>query len=241
MTLQGPMLASSEYLYVSQGRQTPLLFQRRNGNVVRSLGNSGFGGVYGLLADDATFVHGQGQNHRALGSLRFFAGEKKDPLFSYPRATSMVIHGNIIYLYADGQLQALQRDRYIQWQSEKTQIQKEIKALQDRLKKLKPDQAGDQGPDLKQKIQAATQAVNQINKQVPSATQWKVDCDCPLSLILAGDTLYAGGRNQVVAYSTNTGREQWQASVSGQAYGLTVSHGCLIVSTDLGRIVCFSE
>ncbi len=241
MTLQGPMLASSEHLYVSQGRQTPLVFRRQDGDVVRSLGSSGFGGIFGLLTDDATFVHGQGQNHRALGSLRFFKDQKQGPLFTYPRATSMVIHGNAIYLYVDGQLQALQRDRYIQLQSEKTELEKKIKGLKDRLKKLKPDQAGNQADDLKQAIQDATAALARINQQVPSAYRWKVSSHCALSLILAGDTLYAGGKNQVVTYDIKTGQEQWTSSVTGQAYGLTVSNGCLIVSTDLGKITCFGQ
>jgi len=58
-------------------------------------------------------------------------------------------------------------------------------------------------------------------------------------LILAGQTLFAGGEGQVVAHDLRTGNELWKASVAGRAYGLAVSDGKLLVSTDLGRIVCF--
>ncbi|UCD53403.1 MAG: PQQ-binding-like beta-propeller repeat protein, partial [Phycisphaerales bacterium] len=69
---------------------------------------------------------------------------------------------------------------------------------------------------------------------------WRVPSDCPFELILAGDTLIAGGEDKVAAYEAATGREVWTASVEGRAYGLAVSQGRLLVSTDLGRIVCFT-
>ena len=60
-------------------------------------------------------------------------------------------------------------------------------------------------------------------------------------MILAGETLFAGGEGVVVAHELATGRELWRASVEGRAYGLAVSQGRLLVSTDLGKIVCLQE
>jgi len=238
MTAQGPMLASAEHLYVSQGRQAPLIFRRRDGQLLKSIGGSGFGGVYGLLTAESTFVHGHGQNHNVQGELRFFAGQKQDQFLTYPRATSIVIHENAIYLHADARLQAIARDRYLQLNMEKSHKQKELNVLRDKLKKLK-DKAGAQAADLGQQIKDGTQEMARIDQQMPACFQWKTNSDCPLSLILAGDTLYAGGADKVAAYDAHTGRKLWQAAVNGQAHGLTVSHGRLIVSTGMGQIVCF--
>lgn len=240
MTAQGPMLASADHLYVSQGRQAPLIFKRGDGQVIKSIGGSGFGGVYGLLTAEETLVHGHGQNHGVQGELRFFQGQRQDQFLTYPRATSIVIHGNAIYLHADGRLQAIVRDRYLQLNSQKAQKQRELNATRDKLKKLK-DKTGAQAVSLEQQIKQGTQAVAQIDRQLPSCYQWKVNSDCALSLVLAGDTLYAGASDKVVAYDTATGRRRWQAPVNGQAHGLTVSHGRLLVSTDMGEIACFGS
>ncbi len=191
LTAQGPLLASSEHLYMSQGRQAPLVFRRHDGKRLQSLGKSGWGGVYGLLSKDATFVHGHGQTHDSLGELRFFNGKTQDLFMVYPRATTIVMNENMIYLHADTLLQALRKDRFL------------------------------------------------LSGPTSSDFLWKVNCDCPLSLILAGNTLFAGGKHKVSAHDAQTGQTIWEAAVPGRAYGLTVSHGCLIVSTDQGRILCF--
>lgn len=191
LSAQGPLLASSEHLYVSQGRQAPLVFRRQDGTRLQSLGESGWGGVFGLLGEDATFVHGHGQKRDSLGELRFFAGKTQDHILTYPRASTIVLHADRVYVHADGLLQALHRGRFFQ-----------------------------AGP-------------------VASSFIWKVNSDCALSLILADKTLIAGGKHKVVAYDSDTGRRLWEAAVPGRAYGLTASHGSLLVSTDQGGILCF--
>jgi len=71
-------------------------------------------------------------------------------------------------------------------------------------------------------------------------TIWSVDCDCPYALILAGDTLFAGGDGVVRAYGILDGVERWSAVVKGRARGLAVAKGGLFVSTDRGHIHAFS-
>jgi outer membrane protein assembly factor BamB len=67
-----------------------------------------------------------------------------------------------------------------------------------------------------------------------------VDCAQPHSLILAGNTLFAGGNDEVAAYSTIDRKQIWTAKVNGAALGLAVAHGRLLVSTDKGAIHCFT-
>lgn len=70
---------------------------------------------------------------------------------------------------------------------------------------------------------------------------WSTECECPHDLILAGDSLFAGGDDRVVSVDANTGRIIWQAAVQGRAHGLVVSGGHLIVSTDQGVLHAFAE
>jgi outer membrane protein assembly factor BamB len=241
MTAQGPMLASPSKLYVSQGRQTPLVFERESGKLLQSIGGSGFGGVFGLLTEDSMFVHGHGQNHRADGELRFFGGEKKDRLVTFPRATSIVIRAGIVHLHADGQLQAFDRDKYVLLHTQIQQMQQKQKALQEKRKKLDAATSAADRETLSRSIQSADEQISTLQQSIPSCFLWRVASECPLTLILAGDTLFCGGEDRVAAHDRKTGRRLWSASVYGRAYGLAAAGGSLFVSTDLGRIVCLGS
>ena len=240
MTAQGPMLASASKLYISQGRQVPLVFERVDGSMLKSLGDSGFGGVFGLLTSDSVFVHGHGQNHRAEGELRFFGPRQHDLLVTFPHATAIVIDAGIVYLHADGQLQAFDRDAYMGLEGQIRQLQEQKEELIEQKKKLRADALAADRMRLNAEIESAGSQIAILAEQLPSAFLWRVDCDCPFELILAGETLLAGGEDKVTAYEIGTGREIWTDSVEGRAYGLAVSQGRLFVSTDLGHIVCFT-
>ncbi|MCA9212327.1 MAG: PQQ-binding-like beta-propeller repeat protein, partial [Planctomycetales bacterium] len=69
---------------------------------------------------------------------------------------------------------------------------------------------------------------------------WTTETDCSLATILAGNTLFAGGTDQVNAYDAKTGKLIWKQAVHGRAFGLAVSNGRLFVSTDEGVVHCFA-
>lgn len=69
--------------------------------------------------------------------------------------------------------------------------------------------------------------------------RWTVACPDNQALILAGDTLLAGGAGRVVAIGTACGKVLWKGAVKGSAKGLAVAAGQLLVSTDRGTIHCF--
>ncbi len=68
---------------------------------------------------------------------------------------------------------------------------------------------------------------------------WIVEAPSCLALILAGDTLFAGGQDEVVAFAAASGRQVWRHRVDGKAQGLAVSGGTLLVSTDEGAVYAF--
>lgn len=69
---------------------------------------------------------------------------------------------------------------------------------------------------------------------------WRREVSYPYELILSGDTLFAGGRDEVAAFDRSTGETRWAGAVDGRAYGLAVADGRLFVSTDRGRIHSFA-
>jgi len=68
---------------------------------------------------------------------------------------------------------------------------------------------------------------------------WKVASSHPYELILAGDTLFAGGNDEIAAISTIDGTVRWTAPVNGRVRSLAAANTALYVSTDLGAIHCF--
>ena len=70
---------------------------------------------------------------------------------------------------------------------------------------------------------------------------WSVDASAAgHSLIVAGRTIISGGTNRVCAIDADAKTVTWSQPVAGTACGLAVADGCLFVSTDLGRIHCFT-
>ena len=83
----------------------------------------------------------------------------------------------------------------------------------------------------------------QLNKVNRSTQQivWSVTSPYCHSLILAGDVLFAGGDDEVAAFSTSSGDKLWVGEVKGRAHGLAVSDGYLYVSTNLGNVHAFTN
>jgi outer membrane protein assembly factor BamB len=74
---------------------------------------------------------------------------------------------------------------------------------------------------------------------VQGNVRWSVPSDFPHALIAAGNVLYAGGRDEVGALAAEDGQLLWRHAVQGNAHGLAVAHGRLLVSTDEGGIHTF--
>ena len=71
--------------------------------------------------------------------------------------------------------------------------------------------------------------------------EWETPLKRTYTLIIAGDTLFAGGRGTVTAVALNGGKVLWEGQVDGQARCLAVADGRLLVSTTTGRVYCFGS
>jgi len=69
--------------------------------------------------------------------------------------------------------------------------------------------------------------------------RWKVECPGIAGLIAAGDTVVAGGHDEVIGFDADTGRERWRLPVTGVAVGLAAVDGTLLVATDRGELLAF--
>ncbi len=226
---QGYLLASPTRLYVTTGRNRPLVFDRQTGKRLFQVAG-GVGGTYALLSGDM-FLYGPNKT----GQMSAFTNGEKDNIASFD-GNHMIVTPAMSYLHTDTELTALDRTRYLQLAGENVALKKQKKSLAEKLKKAK----GAEAKKLSKSLRQVGGKLKTCRQGMKDCFPWKVACDCPLALVLAGKTLYAGGAEKVTAYNTATGRAIWSGAVTGNAYGLAVANGRLFVSTDLGTIHSFA-
>jgi len=93
--------------------------------------------------------------------------------------------------------------------------------------------------ELEAKAAALADQFKQAEEQFAAATRWATPSACHESLILAGNVLFAGGTDQVIAVDAATGKTLWTGHVEGTAKGLAAAQGRLFASTDKGLIYSF--
>ncbi len=239
---QGYMLASASRLYVTTGRSSPLVFDRANGKRLYQVQGGSEGGTYALLEGDSlTFGPGQ------TGQMATFNAGQKDHLASF-EGNHMIVQGTTSFLHTDKELSSLNRGEYVRLYSERRQRLERKKELGKALKRLAAKESEKTiSENEKKEVESFKAEVERIAVEIDDQTRrmreclkWRVSCGQPLSLILAGKTLFAGGHAQVAAYATDDGHLIWESSVAGNVFGLAVANGKLFVSTDEGAIHCFA-
>lgn len=95
--------------------------------------------------------------------------------------------------------------------------------------------------DYQTKKDKLADAKKQIDEHKEVGVKWKWESPHESALILAGKTLVVGGKDEVVCLDAETGKEQWKATVDGEARGLATSGGHLVVSTTAGKIYTFAD
>jgi uncharacterized protein YfaQ (DUF2300 family) len=145
----------------------------------------------------------------------------------------MLVNKQFAYLHQGENLTALDRVSYVDLQDEKRQLLAKQAAIAKQLKGRKNDQ------DLKSQHAATGSRIQMVTASLPKCFKWKIPCGHPIGFAMGGNTLYVGGDGIVMAFNASNGKKQWSAKVEGNAYGLAISNGRLLVSTDKGHIHCF--
>ncbi|MDE0938599.1 MAG: PQQ-binding-like beta-propeller repeat protein [Pirellulales bacterium] len=215
-SFEGAMLASKELLIVPQGRIAPLILNRKDGTRRGKVDYHG-SGCFALLTPDNQLFHGPGNRDGNFTASNPNTGAR---LATFPMGQSLIVAGETAYLLSTPTKNAInpkkQEDLNIALNADKEPL---ITTHFDRQKLGRPV------------ITAFDRATKKIRFR---ATGLSV-----VSMILAGDTIYAGLVDGVAALSADDGSVLWEASVHGRAFGLAVAAGGLFVSTDEGQITCF--
>ncbi len=210
VTPEGHLLASADRLFVPTGRTAPQVYNRADGKDLGSV-PGGFGARAG---GPFALLAGEWLVHSSGedGLLFIATSDGRQRLAAIP-GLRLVVQGTTAYVLTRDRLRAIDLPLYI-----------ELSRL--RAKK-------DKSPDDQKRLA-------EQNGERKAYLKWEVPCNNPDELILAGDTLFAGGEDRVAAYRAADGKRVWAGVVSGRAYGLAVANNRLFVSTDTGAVHCFA-
>lgn len=223
---QGYLLASPSRIYVTAGRERPVVHDRETGKRLFQVKGGG-GGTYALLVGDQ-ILHGPGR----AGELSAHAEGRGDQLASY-QGHHMIVRDGTAFLLSDEHLTRLDRDEHLRLFGLRTAARARRDALRKQLKK------SPQSPELKEQVAAVEMEIAELEKQLLATRRWRVRSRTPYSMVLAGKHLIAGGDDRVAAHDAETGERVWELPVDGEAQGLAVVGGHLLVSTHRGKIHCF--
>ena len=215
-SFEGAMLASKELLIIPQGRIAPLILNRKDGTTRGKVDYHG-SGCFALLTPDNELFHGPGNRDGNFTASNPTTGAR---LATFPMGQSLIVEGSTAYLLSTPTKNAInpkkKEDLNIALNADKEPI---IATPFDRQSLGRP----------------VITAFDRKSKKI----KFRVTGLSIVSVILAGDTLYAGLVDGVAALSASDGSLLWQASVHGRAFGLAVADGGLYVSTDEGQLTCF--
>ncbi len=226
---QGYLLASATRLYVTTGRNRPLVFDISNGKRLYQVAG-GAGGTYALLTGD-TLVYGPGKS----GNLATIEPGVPDQLATFGGNHMVVRHGTA-FLHTDIELTRLERRRYLALAKDEREVRRKLATVVAAAKKENRLEAS----DIKKQVADFEADLKPIRAAMATCVAWRSPCDCPFSLVATANQLVAGGAGKVAIYAQDSGAEQWQHAVQGNVYGLAVANRSLLVSTDAGAIYCFA-
>ncbi|MBM4030750.1 MAG: hypothetical protein FJ291_03090 [Planctomycetes bacterium] len=210
VTPEGHLLVSPTRLFVPTGRTAPQVYDRSDGKDLGSI-PGGFGGkAGGTFALRADTLLVHSSGEDGL--LLFSTADGRERVASLP-GLRLVVEGPTAYVLTRDRLRAIDLGLYIE-------------AGRLRAKKART-------PDEQKRLE-------ELDGERKAYLKWDVSCSNPHELILAGDVLFAGGEDRVVAYGAADGKAVWTGVVSGRAHGLAVAGSRLFVSTDSGAVHCFA-
>jgi outer membrane protein assembly factor BamB len=230
---QGYMLASESRLFTPLGRVSPAAFDRKDGR----------------LLYEAYIEHIVGGTYAMLDGTQLFTGTQQ--LIGYDEASHrsrsswfwghrLIVTPDLFYVATGNELYAVKRKEYSPASLVRKTLLDQKRSLTTQLAQAK------RGPEeALKRVQAQMDALNErlakTEADLAAGEAWRVICDCSETLLLAGNTLVAGGDGRVAAFDRASGSPLWTGKVEGTARGLAVADGRLLVSSDTGAIQCFGE
>lgn len=266
---QGHLLASESRLFVPSGRALPAAFDRSDGTKLfqsrDSWRSSGLvGGTFAVLAGDHILV-GANQavgyhQETGRGGFAWFPCRRIVVADEVAYMTTDAVPTDTSGPALEASVQCVSFESYAEVTRNKRATQREISSLTTRrptvksaldAENAKPEDERNaeriadltaQFEEIEAKLEAARERLEELSGQtLQTQVKWQTPTSCASSLILAGDTLFAGGEGLVAGYDAATGEERWSAEIEGEAHGLAAAGGALYVSTDAGLLYCFAS
>jgi outer membrane protein assembly factor BamB len=247
---QGYLVASDGILYVPSSRAMPAAFDKKNGDFLYYLDPGGkIGGTWAVLDREHLIA---GVDHSGTPAKRAYdreTGERKEDMHAWFPGIDLVVTPDTSYTLTQEGLYALNRHAYLSLQQNQVKdIRVKREDLRARLSDISTRLAqADQriSPELSRQRDDITRMIAELaeveNLLKPEMFRWETRCRDLNTIILAGEHVFAGGKDKVLGFNAQTGQEIWKAEVPADVKGLSAAEGRLFVSTDAGGIFCFGQ
>lgn len=231
---QGYLLAKDDLLVVPSGGSLPAVFDLKAGKLLhkrthswRGAAGGVVGGTRAMLADGQ--LYSGGEHHLlAMDELTGDVG------FGWFEGQQMAIQGNAAYIVTGTRLSRLNRLEYAVASRKRHSLEEKLSNQAKSLRSLK----GDEADQLREQIRAGAAEMKQLESV---GIVWSTETGDDKSLLATGNVVIVGGPGRVTAYDSNDGRQVWTHELEGDARGLAVAEGRLLVSTDAGAIHSFGS
>ncbi|HBL43794.1 MAG TPA: hypothetical protein DDZ90_10415, partial [Planctomycetaceae bacterium] len=146
----------------------------------------------------------------------------------------MAVQGEFAYLATGSSILKVNRGEHAAGSQKAHKNEMTINDLFKKLRSLKGKKA--------EQARAEIKTLQEENKALAKAgVLWEIAAPARDSLIVAGDKVIAGGEDQVLILDEATGKLLETLKVKGQARGLAVSDGQLVVSTSAGEVIGYGS
>ena len=258
---QSYLIASKNILYVPSSRAMPAAFGRKTGEFLYYLlPGAKVGGTWALL-NEGNLIAGvdlSGSPAKKVYDEQTGKGKSSlDDMHAWFPGTDLAVTPDVSYTVTEDGIFALDREKFLIIRgSEMNALVKERQELRNRLsdvrKKIREVRKETESEQEGEEEEAKNPLVEEIEKKLlnfaeeekklkASMCRWEYPHSNLTSLIMAGDTLFAGGDGLAVGLEAQTGNETWKAEVPGKVQGLAATNGNLFISTDNGNIYCFRK
>ena len=215
---QGYLLATKTALYFPSGRSRPSAVDRKTGKIQVIAGWRG-----GVAGETLNLSSGQVAGANAVilgGSLRTFS-----------LGSQVTGSAGSTYVTTGETLARLNQKVYSTVNGNRSKLRNQLRTIYSNYRSGKIEK-----PEY---LAQANALRKQLNSQDEAGVEWKVKCASNAAVIVTAAHVVVGGKNLVEIFDAKTGKPTGRLKVSGNARGLAVSDGRLVVSTDSGRIYCF--
>lgn len=231
---QGYILANDEFLFFPSGRSLPAAFNKKTGEEEhkrsyswRSTAGGVVGGTQALLADGQ--IYSMGAHH-----ILALTQDEGDIGFAWISGQQMAVQGDFAYLATGSSILKVNRVEHAVGSQKAHKNEMTINDLLKNIRSLKGKKAEEARTEIK--------TLQDENKAFAKAgVIWEIAAPARDSLIVAGDKVIAGGVDQVLILDEATGKLLETLKVKGQARGLAVSDGELVVSTSAGEVIGYGS